>query len=962
MNFCSTNGNGFAIQFATSGAAAADTLRVWEFSGSAYIYQYVTNAVFRDPSAWYHCVVAVDGATTTYTNSVKIYINGAQITAFSTQTNPTATFSSDWNNNVAQNIGRNIAATNNYYDGYIAEFYNVPGQQLPTAFGAYDTNGVWQPAAYTGTYGTNGFYLPFTLNSTSTYAGSFNGTSKYLTTPTSSNLAFGTGDFTIEGWFNQTTLNNSGLVCQDYATGVDIRFNEGASNVFGFYINNSSFVSGSYTNAQTAQWHHFALVRSGSGSNNVKLYLDGVVLCQTTNTANLTSNQFRIGANLTGGTTPAGTYFSGSISNVRVVKGTAVYTAPFTPPTSALTAITNTQLLTLQDATIVDNSSNAFTLTNTGTVATASATPFVANITSDASGNNNGWTSNNINYTSSGTTYDSMLDSPTNAAGDIGNYAVLNPINGNSGTFSAANLQFVGPTNWSCVPSTILIPSTGKWFVAATLTGSASGNTSGGEYAYLGVAPPTVSKTAAYNSALGLWVGDTGWVYNFSATGSNSGSSFSVNNEVLVAVDRDANTYAIYKNGSSVATGTIGTTSGADLMFVYGSYSSSFGQMAINFGQRPLANAAPSGYSPLCTQNLTTPTITNGAQNMAATTYTGTGSPFSVSNSANNTIGTTFQPDFVWIKGRSVAYNHALFDVIRGARDVLQSNATAAAVLETAGTSMTSFDPTGFSLGTNGATVSTNVNGSTFIAWQWKAGGTASTIAVNAYGSTPSIASSVSANTTAGFSVVTYTGTGANATVGHGLGVAPSMIIVKRRSTTGNWPVYHTSLGNAQGCFLNLTNGANSQPNLWASSSPNSTIFNVGNDTESNQSGATLVAYCFAPVAGYSAFGSYTGNNSADGPFVYLGFRPRFLMIKDTTSAGAWWIGDSSRATNNVVAASLFPNTSGAESSIYDQCDFLSNGFKWRANSANSWPNNVSGNTYIYAAFAENPFKISRAR
>ena len=335
---------------------------------------------------------------------------------------------------------------------------------------------------------------------------------------------------------------------------------------------------------------------------------------------------------------------------------------------------------------------------------------------------------------------------------------------------------------------------------------------------------------------------------------------------------------------------------------------------------------------------------------MAATLYTGTGSAFSVSNAVN---GVSFKPDLVWIKGRSAAYNHALFDVNRGARNVLSSNTTAAEVLDTAGTSMTSFDAGGFSLGTNSATASTNVNGSTFVGWQWKAGGAAVS---NTAGS---ITSSVSANTTAGFSVVTWTGTGSNATVGHGLGVAPAMIIVKNRSTVTDWPVYCGSLTTPSTQFmtLNLTAAFATSAAIFGAAST-STTFAVGTHVSTNGSTNSMVAYCFAPVAGYSAFGSYTGNGSADGPFVYLGFRPRFVMYKRTDSTGNWFIDDSSRVGYNVIQSDLLAEASNAEGNYNGGIDFLSNGFKLKA-TANG---NASGGTFIFMAFAEVPFKFANAR
>jgi len=251
-----------------------------------------------------------------------------------------------------------------------------------------------------------------------------------------------------------------------------------------------------------------------------------------------------------------------------------------------------------------------------------------------------------------------------------------------------------------------------------------------------------------------------------------------------------------------------------------------------------------------------------------------------------------------------------------------------------------------------------NYSGRTYIGWQWKANGTAVS---NTAGS---ITSQVSANTTAGFSVVTYTGTGSAGTVGHGLGVAPSMVIVKSRSSgTLNWPVYHVTQGNNKGCFLNLTNAVNNQPNLWNSTTPTSSVFSLGTDTESNTNTATYVAYCFAAIAGYSAFGSFVGNGSADGPFVYLGFRPKFVLVKRTDSANWWLVWDSSRNTYNSSGNYLQAESSSSENNsganVYNWVDALSNGFKIR-DPLPAW--NASGGTYIYAAFCESPFQNALAR
>ena len=351
----------------------------------------------------------------------------------------------------------------------------------------------------------------------------------------------------------------------------------------------------------------------------------------------------------------------------------------------------------------------------------------------------------------------------------------------------------------------------------------------------------------------------------------------------------------------------------------------------------------------------TTYAIPDGRVAMAATLYTGTGSAFSVSNAVN---GVSFKPDLVWIKGRSAAYNHALFDVNRGARNVLSSNTTAAEVLDTAGTSMTSFDAGGFSLGTNSATASTNVNGSTFVGWQWKAGGAAVS---NTAGS---ITSSVSANPTAGFSVVSATTTSAAGTIGHGLGVAPSMIIGVNRAAPNGWWVYHASRGATKYLVLNTTAAEVTSAATWNNTAPTSTVFSQGSGGWNNA--ATAIFYCFAPVAGYSAFGSYVGNSSTDGPFIYTGFRPRYILVKCSSSTDSgeahWECWDTSRTPYNVSNQIQYLDLSTAESTsgVFNM-DILSNGFKLRTGTA-GYGNNTSGQTYIYACFAENPFKYANAR
>ena len=332
---------------------------------------------------------------------------------------------------------------------------------------------------------------------------------------------------------------------------------------------------------------------------------------------------------------------------------------------------------------------------------------------------------------------------------------------------------------------------------------------------------------------------------------------------------------------------------------------------------------------------------------MAATIWTSAGGTETISNAVN---GVSFQPDFLWMKNRSIVQNHYLVDSNRGTSKVLVSNTTSAETTDA--TFVTAFNSNGFSLGSGGFGATQAIVG-----WQWKAGGTAVT------NTTGTISSQVSANPTAGFSVVTYTGNATGgATVGHGLGVAPSMMIVKRRESTDDWRVYHISFGATQYMDLNNTTAAATTIVIWNNTAPTSSVFSVGTSNSVNASGGTYVAYCFAPVAGYSAFGSYTGTGSADGPFVYLGFRPRFLLVKAYSSGSTerWLIWDSSRDTYNIVSSDLVPNTTAAEGGAGAALDFVSNGFKIRSAASSAF--NYNGYSYIYMAFAEAPFKYSSAR
>jgi hypothetical protein len=545
-----------------------------------------------------------------------------------------------------------------------------------------------------------------------------------------------------------------------------------------------------------------------------------------------------------------------------------------------------------------------------------------------------------------------MVDSPTPYGFDTGvggtvrgNYCTWNPLDTTSTAYiSNGNLTNSAASNNYPIRGTIGV-SSGKWYWEWT-EASATPDNHIGVWGFSGLTAGTYNYVGEAADSWGIHTSDG----NKRNNGSNTayGSAYANGDVGMCAYDMDAGKIWWGKNGTWFASGSPSAGTNAAFTNLTGTLRPAQIQYTaenFNFGQRAFAYTAPSGFQALCTQNLPTPIIGATSNTLAGqffnpVLYTGTGSSLGVT-------GVGFQPDWVWVKSRSAATDHGLYDAVRGVQKQLKSNAVTAETTETTG--ITAFGSDGF---TTGALAQLNTSAATYVAWNWKAGNNSGS--TNALGS---ITSTVSANPQAGFSIVTYTGSGATATVGHGLGIAPSMILQKNR-TGYDWRVYHVSAGNTNELYLNLTTAATTA-STWNNTTPTATVFSIGSGSAINGGGFACVAYCFAPVAGYSAFGSYTGNGSADGPFTYTGFRPAYVLIKRTDTTEEWHVHDIARDTYNLASADLYPNTSGAEVTNFNQIDILSNGFKMR--SANTGTN-ASGGTYIYMAFASNPFKYSIAR
>ena len=552
---------------------------------------------------------------------------------------------------------------------------------------------------------------------------------------------------------------------------------------------------------------------------------------------------------------------------------------------------------------------------------------------------------------------DSLVDTPNNAATPTdtgvgnevtGNYATLNTLDNNGLTLSNGNLDASRSTNsWATCKATFGLASN-KWYFEYIVNSGASNQ-------IIGVfktedTPPAVSTTGY------MTISASGWGYQLDGNKANSnsftatGTTAGVGDNIMVAVDVGAGKIWFGVNGTWLNSGDPANGNNAAFTNLSGSMSPAvclYGTQSgsINFGQRAFAYTAPTNFKSLNTANLPTPTIADGSQYFSPKLYTGNGTGQSISSF-------NFSPDWVWIKPRSAGNYHNLFDIVRGVDKALFSNTTDGEV--TYNGRLTSFDSSGFTVGNvSSAGVGTNENGTTFVSWAWDAG--TSTVTNN----DGSIASQVRAQPSAGFSIVKFTGTGSNASVGHGLNSAPQLVILKGLTTTYDWIVWHEAIAATSYLALNATSAVNvNLPTVWNSTAPTNSVFSIGSSVGSNTNNAGHIAYCFAPVSGYSSMGSFVGNGSSDGIFVSTNFRPSFILIKASSISGEdWVILDTARAPSNVSSLLIKPNTSQQEftNSAYNT-DILSNGFKIR----NSNPRfNQSGATYIYYAVAENPFQAN---
>ncbi len=560
----------------------------------------------------------------------------------------------------------------------------------------------------------------------------------------------------------------------------------------------------------------------------------------------------------------------------------------------------------------------------------------------DESGNGNDFSTSGL------TAADQVSDSPTD------NYGVMNPLdNGRPSniTLSDGNLTaaFAGSGYNGGIRSSIFFDSEDSdgWYAECTLDSLAIASVF---RAGVANASLNLSTTDEQNSAAGWAYSDQGAKLNNSYT-TGYGSSVGVGDVVGIAV-RNGKIYFAVNNTWQGSADPVTESNPAfsnltgDVAFCQSTNTGgSYAHTATwNFGQTGFTYTPPTGYKSLRVQDLPDPTIADGSEYYHNQTYTGNGSSgLAITNTAS---AGDFKPDILWVAPRSNGDNHVFFDSVRGTTSRIYSNKADAQ--DTDSTALLTFESDGFDLDTTD--VNYNGSGRTYVAWQWHT--TGGTSGSNSDGS---VTSTVSANTTAGISIATYAGTGSgSSTVGHGLGTTPSAIILKHRDRSQNWRVFHTSEGVGETGFLNSTAAFSADPDRISAVS--STTFTAA--ANMNES-ANYVAYCFTGVEGFSKFASYTGNGSStNGPFVYTGFKPSWVMLKRTNSADSWVIVDAARDTYNAADLRLLADTTNADITSIT-LDFLSNGFKVRASDGGV---NGSGSTYVYLGFAESPFKTATAR
>lgn len=1046
----------------------------WAYYNGSWILWLKTNAVFRDPSAWYHIV----GRCNTTNGTSNLYINGVDQTSLSQNSKPSGSQSTSFGQTVEHQLGQRGFGDSGYLDGYMTEANFIDGQALDADdFGEYDDNGTWKAKEYTGTYGTNGFYLPMKPTTqaegfnTVLYAGntqamnvtgvgfspdfvwiknrlagnphylydSVRGVNKSLqsnATTVEDGYPYQLTSFDADGFslptdtagYNNYAGREYVAWCWDAGSGSAASNTDGsitstvkASDSYGFsivsytgngtsgatighglssapkmiivknrttagadwpvYHEDTGNTGATYLNTTAAfatdstRWNNTSptstvfSVGNGQGVNHSSASLIAYCFSEVAGYSKIGSyqnNNSTSGVTVTTGFRPAFIILKCTDAGERwFILDNARQVNNVSPPSTAWLVPNDTAAEGANGATTatIDFLDNGFQIKttdpSTGEVSFGTRTYIYmafadtrdAKFNFDASGNKNNWTPNNINSNGeSATTYDLMKDTPSLVDENAANFATLNPLDTTNSATAPTNGNLTAPTNTGAyrrIGSTIQLPSSGKWYfethcdsfssfatfavgLAQKPFDTAGGNSVG-----------TLSTEWGYN-------GQSGTLVNNNTAISSSVNTVTTNDIMQIAYDGSTGKVWFGKNNTWQGSGSPNpaTDTAPNYTGVYDVFPvvvQNWAAMSINFGQRPFAYTPPTGFLKLNTFNLPDSTIEDGSDYFNTVLYSGNSSTQSIT-------GVGFQPDFVWAKDRTNVVHHTLNDAVRGVNLDLFSSSASQESNDHAG--LTAFTADGYNLSSS---TNHNVTGHTYVGWNWLAGNSTST---NTAGS---VNSTVSVNTTAGFSIVSFAAQSGTYTVGHGLNSPPEIILGKNRNINGGpWYSFTTAIdGGVDYLSLNTTAAA-ADAEGFGITAPTSTVFTGG--SAFYYTTGNMITYCFHSVEGYSKIGKYTGNGSTDGPFVYTGFRPAMIIIKRVDTTNNWLVHDNKRDPYNQVVNILFPNLASAESagtaSNYG-FDFVSNGFKAKGTTGGG---NDSGGSYIYMAFAENPFKNALAR
>jgi len=964
------------------------------YHGSGWNAQ-ITDMVFRDVHAWYNIMCVMDIENSTEADRMRVYVNGSRVTfsssgqggAISPSFPATSMNHLMFNNAQPTTIGN--SGDNNYFDGYIAEVVGLDGQALTdmSTMGETDDNGVWRPIDPTSnTFGNNGFYLPFSnsvqLGVAAAPVSSTAATVSFLQVARDSGSAT---NYTFSSQ-NLGTAASGRIIAVHVASE---RSSAGARTVSSLTVAGVSAALVVRNTTPNGDAHELweAQVPSGT-SGDVVVNHSGSMVGSSIALYAIYNAKYQQHYTVT----DSGTTLSQNL----VIPNNSIAIAGASDVDADVGTGTFTGVTERFDQAIEASGQRAFaggdTSTNSGTGATTIAFAGASSTHADDVMFAATW------FPSDGPNNLESVNSPTQTTDTpTDNHATFSPLLSNASKVTLSEGNMRGATSTSSghvglIVSGFELPTSGKyyweWLVNTVGTTPALGwrsienldpnghtsggnnqaefitgtdyNTGSGRILSSTIDGSTSLSQAAYGNFLTVSGGNplaNGTVLGCAYDADNGLAWFSYNNTWVDGNGTDSSSTVKSEieagtSGSQAFTTANGAVGEAGLFITAKVSSVSSGNFSLRTRSEQWTGDCPSGFTPVSTKNqaaAVTYAILDGSAHFQSTAYTGNGSADHAILQTENAAGapnSTFKPDFIWFARRDSGDSLNIYDVVRGVTKRLRSNLTSAEDTTNTANMLKTFDDAGFTVGDDGA-----VNGTSMVAWQWLAGNSSGSSNTDG-----SLTSTVTANQTAGFSILTFTGNGGDGgaqTVGHGLGKKPNMIIIKNLSTTDNWVVYHDNVGfNAitlNSTAARITTGASV---YWNDTAFTSSVFTVNTHAGVNGDGNTMLCYCFADIPGYSKFGGYSGNDNANGPYIPLNFSPAFVMLKNITATGGWPMYDNARTPFNPSNKNLNADQAAAEYSPDYPIDFLSNGFKIR--DAQAYVNDA--NSYLYMAFAEHPF------